>query len=622
MKKAKYVILIVGLLLINLSFLHKIEMEETLYDKSTLSDATKVEEIEDKYEYNEELYIYNDNLKYLDIYFNKDDVVETTGKYKVRIYSNNKKLLEEEIPYNLISSDGIYRLSTKKLKKGNYKLVIKYSGESTTFSPILDENEKIQKQYFYKNTTKQLLFYALMIASSIAVVAAFIVLDKKKNISIEKKFLIIGVPIFIGYMLLMPMFIAHDERFHWFRIYEITEGGILPEIKNNSTGYDVPDAVHTSLPYSDVKYGDLKEGIKDKIDENNKSFVSDVTMSVYSPIQYLPHIIGVMVGKIVTVRPVLIAFIGRLFNLIISLALLYLAIKIIPFGKNIMLIFSIIPISIEGFTSLSGDGFTICIAYLLIAYIFKLVKSNQKKLTKKDYIALLSLGTIIAFCKLVYIPIVFLMYLLPEKYFKSKKDKFIKITLICLVLLVFNLIWLKLANPYLEVYTQGKSSYQVKYIFSDIIRYAQIFLNSFITQFKDLLFSMYGESLLWSNYVYNYSIVPISLMIITIITCIFDSSLKKQFNTKSIIIISIISIMIVGLIFTSLYVQWTPYAWEKIIGVQGRYFLPFIPLVFIIIGNFTKKEFKLKNDTLTNMILYTAIIVNYMSIIEMLIKFI
>jgi uncharacterized membrane protein len=106
------------------------------------------------------------------------------------------------------------------------------------------------------------------------------------------------------------------------------------------------------------------------------------------------------------------------------------------------------------------------------------------------------------------------------------------------------------------------------------------------------------------------------------ITCVCDQTLKKQLSVKSSIIMSVISVAIVGLIYTSLYVQWTPYANPNIIGVQGRYFLPFIPLLFIVIGNFIKKDFKMKENSITQLILITAIIVNYMSIIEMIIEFI
>ena len=42
-------------------------------------------------------------------------------------------------------------------------------------------------------------------------------------------------------------------------------------------------------------------------------------------------------------------------------------------------------------------------------------------------------------------------------------------------------------------------------------------------------------------------------------------------------------LIIVVLIFTSLYMQWTPYGDEVVDGIQGRYFLPILMLVPLII---------------------------------------
>ena len=44
-----------------------------------------------------------------------------------------------------------------------------------------------------------------------------------------------------------------------------------------------------------------------------------------------------------------------------------------------------------------------------------------------------------------------------------------------------------------------------------------------------------------------------------------------------------ISILVFGLIFVTLYGQWTAYGYDKILGVQGRYFLPLLlPVVLAL----------------------------------------
>jgi uncharacterized membrane protein len=44
--------------------------------------------------------------------------------------------------------------------------------------------------------------------------------------------------------------------------------------------------------------------------------------------------------------------------------------------------------------------------------------------------------------------------------------------------------------------------------------------------------------------------------------------------------------MILGLTFSSLYVQWTPYMNDTIVGIQGRYFIPLLLPVALVLKRF------------------------------------
>ena len=47
-----------------------------------------------------------------------------------------------------------------------------------------------------------------------------------------------------------------------------------------------------------------------------------------------------------------------------------------------------------------------------------------------------------------------------------------------------------------------------------------------------------------------------------------------------------------GLIFTSLFVQWTTCGSDSIAGIQGRYFIPILPLLMLLVGS----QIKLKTE--------------------------
>lgn len=640
-KKIYYFIifLLVGLLCMML-FSYKFEISEIGYNRySTSSDnnTSFSEKIHDNTVITQKINVENNNLKKMYIYFNNNDVIDKTGVYEIFVKNKKNKLIyRDKVAYVELSNDGKYQLNMKNIKKGIYNVEIKYSGCDTNFVPIVNEaNENFHYivdgdsitgtlvfDLLYFNKLKNVIFYSLMIFIYLllSIIALFVIKSKEKRI--ERKFLYLAIPIFLMYMLFLPLYMGHDELFHWYRVYEITDGGLLPEIENNSTGYEVPKNVGSGLAWNkNLEYGDIVRDASRKLDYNDKQFISDVTMSVYSPIQYFPQIVGVTFGKLITDRSVLISYFGRLFNVLICIYLLYNAIKLAPYGKNLLFVLAFIPIAVEGFTTLSGDGFTISTAYLFISYILN-IKNSKRMLLKKDFAILSILGIVLAFCKIIYIPIVFMLFLLPKESFKSNKKRWIYLIMMIMLFIFCNLLWLKLANPYLQVYTDGKSSYQIKYIFSHPIRYCQNFLYTIQQNGINYILELYGTGMLWGNAVNNYTFVPIIMIILTLIACINESDFKNKFNLKDSIIVVLIVLAVIALMFTSLYVQWTSYAQNKIEGVQGRYFLPIITLVYLVIGNYFGGKIKLDNKKVDKLIIVGIVLVSFMCIMECIVKYI
>ena len=62
-----------------------------------------------------------------------------------------------------------------------------------------------------------------------------------------------------------------------------------------------------------------------------------------------------------------------------------------------------------------------------------------------------------------------------------------------------------------------------------------------------------------------------------------NNKIKDLYTKKNLFIIFVILLCIIGLVFTSLFVQWTRPGVFIISGVQGRYFLPLIPLVGLLL---------------------------------------
>lgn len=95
---------------------------------------------------------------------------------------------------------------------------------------------------------------------------------------------------------------------------------------------------------------------------------------------------------------------------------------------------------------------------------------------------------------------------------------------------------------------------------------------------------MIGRDLAW----YNIHISGISyyiFLVLLMLLLLFENNNSKEINIKIKCIIFIIISLTIGLMFTAIYVNWSPVGNNIIVGIQGRYFLTILFYIFILFSN-------------------------------------
>lgn len=423
------------------------------------------------------------------------------------------------------------------------------------------------------NTT---IVYIALIGLCIISLLAIIYIKDKKQIKPEKAFLTI-VPIFcILMMIAMPMTKGHDETIHGQRIYEYAEGKF---VSNGQTSY-LEEGIINALN-NKSNYKDIIEN-KETYSTNTNKIESGYRVTTYSPINYLPQIIGIELGRIFTDNSMVHLYLARLGNIICSVTILYFAIKKIPYGKNLLLLLSIIPIGIEGFCTLSADGMIISCSFLWIAYILKLREESKVKISKKQIIFLAILAIIISLSKTVYITLLPLLFILPNEKFNNKKQKIIIVLSILFVCSILDVSWYlfgiqKEATTQLAIETNG-----IKYILSNPIGYIKRLFYTIVTCSTNYIQEAFGGYLEWNETI-KIQLFPSILLVLSVIISTTGKNeiiLKKQEK----ICIFIVIIACVCLIFTSLFLCWSEQNIAIIEGIKGRYFIPILPLIYLLFG--------------------------------------
>lgn len=642
-------ILTIVILILLLISTYTISIKNKLYTKGEIQEATGViENIEQGTEISQKFEAFDDNLEKVVINFEpyKDDQ-DYGGNVIVGIKdSDGNTIAEEKITRNYVRENPQYTLKFKKQKDSKdkqYDIFIKFDNldKSKKFYTLnITNNNEFKKnklyingeeqvntslifQDFYKSDIRNIIFISVLGLMTLGVYVISFIIYSKKDMKVENIFLIIATFICLFFLLTMPTFKSHDEYYHWLKAYEVSEGHLLTPIKDGVQGSIMPNAVSDVFPndWTKMDYSEVKEKLKVKVNKDETGILNPETASVYSFIQYVPQSIGIFMGRLVTNNAYLITYAGRIVNMLVSLILLYFAIKIAPFGKKILLIPSMIPIAIEGFTSLSPDAITISIAFLYIAYILNLAFGKKEKIKLKENILLLVMSVIIALCKIVYIPLVGLMLIIPKEKFKNgtNKNKIFNFCVIAGIAVIVNLSWLGIASQYLTNFREGDSKVQVLLAIKNPIKYIQTVLYTANLNGSNYLLSLFGSDLGWGEFVKLYSIVPYSLLAIYTFTSIVDEGVKNKFKTYQLVWIALIVLAIIMLIFTSLYVQWTTVGKVSISGVQGRYFLPILPLIMLFLGSVLKVQSSYKTEDINKFVAISILTLQFYTIAQILI---
>ncbi len=509
------------------------------------------------------------------------------GNIYVRLYESGELLQEWKVKDSELDNDAYYSFPLGSPKEMNQDLSYQvsimgnYEGESGTavwmtkekesgcyINGELMENQALCCQITYENPV--LKMWVRFLAAFVFIVFGIAVLWR-----INEKVIMSGILIILGvvYFGICPLGMMPDEANHFFRAFEISCG----EWTSQHMGEDGEGGNY--LPAALPAFQDSSA----EIDWNNIAELRYGTTSLYAPVSYLPQAIGIRIARFFTDNVSKIFYAGRFGNFLASMLLSLWAIRNTPFGKRILFLMLMFPMSLQEMVSLAPDGFTIALSFAFLAYILR-VCTNKEKLEKKDYIIIGIMGFVLSLCKIVYVVLLLLVFLIPKDKFTDKKQEFIFKFGVPGLSFVVNLIWLKISAGYLIEFTPGVSSgEQVRYVMTHLPSYCMVIMRTIQAEGKNWLMEMIGNPLGALNIGIS-EIVWITILIMFVYELCNSRDIKWEVRGADCVILAFIFLSGSMLIFTSLYVQWTAMANPILSGVQGRYFIPLLPcLAFAMI---------------------------------------
>jgi uncharacterized membrane protein len=241
------------------------------------------------------------------------------------------------------------------------------------------------------------------------------------RIRLEYLFLVIALVWGTAQVFIVPPLQVPDEGDHWFRAWAIADGQIFADRQGmvRLPGSFAPAAdlyQHLALTGKPLPLSLAGQpgfsGYEQLFNGSGSPGTIKVISRVasYGPAGYLPQVAGIEIGRLLGAPPLTSFYLARLGNLLAAVALLFFAIRLAPFGKQLFLLLALLPMTMFEFASVSSDALTTAGAMFFISLL--LWASRRETLRGRDLALVLGSSALLLNVKPGYWALLLLLLLL------------------------------------------------------------------------------------------------------------------------------------------------------------------------------------------------------------------
>lgn len=405
----------------------------------------------------------------------------------------------------------------------------------------------------------------------------------------QRIFLILSAILGIIYVFLNPPMRSPDEHYHFLRAYEISKGGIMGGVMYPQEVLDFAVGLHKRnfelfKGNKATVYGIGEIGELSKIKDAGKEVYveGNPRTTIYSPVPYLPAAIGIFAANLIGVPALVMLYFARITTLVASTVLLYYAIKITPRFKYVMLFLALTPVSIMLKSSVSADAITTSLSFLFVAVLLDLM-DNKKGAGNRDFYILCGISLSLLLCKIAYVLLPSLVLLVPKERLANAR-KAIVIFPAIIISTAWSL-WAKakfLSGKTLiganfipeDLFASDKRwpEGQIRYVLEEPLALVKAFFNSVDNEWVQYALHSFFSGLGYVDIWIPFPFVLLQILLLIVLVSAEEIRLKlwQRFLCVGVFLATFVIMAFL------IYVQWNPYKYDIIAGLQGRYFYPII----------------------------------------------
>ena len=529
------------------------------------------------------------------------DVLEIflEGESKNRIHVSliesysGKLIAETEVSENNLITDSkngktaISLRPSHRVETGSYEITVENRSESPISLCTYDDTLNVVAIKYTKLGYYIAFVLILVLLSYVGMLICFI---GRKSISIERFFLISAISLGICHFILFTPWNIPDTDRHYLATYRLSNIVLGIPKEQQWYGRSEDDSFYSNiwgldknpdmLGYTDLAYN-FDPLCKDKTIEPLSC--NDPGMEYYSILSYWPQTLGLALGRIAGFSAIACSYMARLMIFAFYVWGCLNAIRMTPVGKSVFAMVSLFPMSLMNSSAISYDPLVLITTLNFSACIFALYKSpTSKKLLHQTMIWCFMVGATKGGGYLILLPLVFVLI---DR--ANKKNSLINcagiMTSGLFSVLLFDKI-LQIGKTLFQLGSEGDGKMAAMFALEHPVKYLQMCLITYLGKANTLLFDMIGSNLAWLEYAIPPFILA-GLAVIAILYAIFDEdeiTLNKKFKYTFAFIV-----LLIVMTTPAMLLSWTDKGSTTIAGLQGRYYLPALPIALLLITKFS-----------------------------------
>lgn len=387
-----------------------------------------------------------------------------------------------------------------------------------------------------------------------------------------------------------PPFQSPDEDAHFFRAFQLSEGGVIAQREGGRVGGNIPGTIAFAASlWERMQFRPLEKAdtsLTDKLlhepfSAEPRVWRDFMHTAIYSPVAYVPAVGGIWVARLFNSSALGMMYGARLATMLCWVAMVFFAIRMTPVLKWAAVLAGLLPMGLFLSASSSADVMTNGLAMLLAGAILRSVFASKGSFGWREGLFILVLSMLLALTKQVYFIIAAMAMMIPTERFGGMKRKAAYLGMVAFVAIAVNIIWAWLVRGIVITEPWADPAKQTHLLMTQPWKYVEVLWTTLGVWWRKY-YEWYVGVLGWLDCWLPAWVYPAYVAMLVAVP-LADKGQGRPIRAKERLLLAAIVVVTLLLIATSQFITYTDPTQNTIRGVQGRYFIPLtIPALMML----------------------------------------